>query len=148
MFKKYLYGFGIIRIMQAIGRYFYLYEVKGKKEYIDKAPKALITLEHLISEYNGTNGETTNTSEIKQFLNQDGKIKLWPSKKMKKDKIIEYLSEKFEAHKIYTEKEINEILNNWHTFNDSPLLRRELFERKYLDRKRDCSEYWVNINKN
>ncbi len=50
-FKKHLYAFGIIRIMQAIGRYFYLYEVKEKKEYIDKAPQALKTLKYLIEKY-------------------------------------------------------------------------------------------------
>ena len=52
-FKKHLYGFGIIRIMQAIGRYFYLYEEKDKKEYISKAPKALETLCYLIDNYGG-----------------------------------------------------------------------------------------------
>ena len=54
-FKRYLYAFGIIRIMQAIGRYFYLYKEKDKKEYINKAPKALKTLNYLINNYNGSN---------------------------------------------------------------------------------------------
>ena len=92
------------------------------------------------------NDKSLTLNEIKQFLDNDNKVKLWPSKKFKKDNIIKYLSTKFDIERRYTEKEINEILNKWHTFNDSPLLRRELFERKYLDRKRDCSEYWVDIS--
>lgn len=80
---------------------------------------------------------------IKNFLDESGVVKSWPSKRSKKEKVLEYLSTKFEKDKIYTEKKINEILNRWHTFNDSPLLRRELYEYKFLDRERDCSKYWV-----
>ena len=82
---------------------------------------------------------------IKNFLDNDGIVKSWPSKRSKKEKVLEYLATKFEKDKIYTEKEINEILNKWHTFNDAPLLRRELYEYKFLGRERDCSKYWVRI---
>ena len=43
---------------------------------------------------------------------------------------------------MYTEKEVNAILNRCHTFEDWALLRRELFERGYLNRERDGSTYW------
>ena len=48
----------------------------------------------------------------------------------------------FAAHRIYTEKEVNAILNVHHTFGDPATLRRELVNMKLLDRKPDCSEYW------
>ena len=54
-----------------------------------------------------------------------------------------YLSLKFNKGVIYSESEVNEIIKNWHTFGDWALLRRELFEAKLLDRKKDCSEYWL-----
>ena len=44
--------------------------------------------------------------------------------------------------KKYSEKEINNIINNYHSFNDTCLLRRELISKNYLHRKNDGSEYW------
>lgn len=84
---------------------------------------------------------------IKNFINEDGIVKSWPSKRSKKLAVLEYLATKFEKDKTYTEKDINNILNEWHAFNDAPLLRRELYDLKYLDREKDCSKYWVIENK-
>ena len=41
----------------------------------------------------------------------------------------------------YTEKEINKIIDQLHSFEDIALLRRELICRKYLSRLDDGSEY-------
>ena len=49
---------------------------------------------------------------------------------------------KFEANQKYTEKEVNGIINGFHTFGDQATLRRELVNMKLLRRKSDCSEYW------
>jgi len=56
--------------------------------------------------------------------------------------IIEFLSTKFECDKHYSEKDVNVIINRYHSFNDVPLLRRELISRQYLARKDYGSEYW------
>ncbi|ANW99868.1 hypothetical protein CSTERTH_12930 [Thermoclostridium stercorarium subsp. thermolacticum DSM 2910] len=60
------------------------------------------------------------------------------SKKKDKLRVLEFLSDKFEKGKIYTEKGVNEIIKEAHTFNDAPLLRRELYDNGFLDRTRDC----------
>ena len=49
---------------------------------------------------------------------------------------------KFAANRKYTEKEVNAIVNGFHTFGDQATLRRELVNMKLLGRKSDCSEYW------
>ena len=41
----------------------------------------------------------------------------------------------------YSEKEVNSIIKQHHTFNDIPLLRRELISKKYLFRTDDCFKY-------
>ena len=41
---------------------------------------------------------------------------------------------KFEFGRTYRELEVNAILKGWHGFSDWALLRRELFERRLLDR--------------
>jgi hypothetical protein len=80
--------------------------------------------------------------EIKTFLNSDAQITAWPAKHAKKAIVIEYLAGKLEEGKEYTEGEINEILNKFHTFGDPALLRRELYERRFLDRDTNGSKYW------
>ncbi|MBR5934386.1 MAG: DUF2087 domain-containing protein [Treponema sp.] len=81
------------------------------------------------------------TEEVKKYLDKNGKIIVWPKRKEDKTIVTEYLATKFESGKIYSEKEVNDIILNWHTFNDHTLLRRELVERKFLTRTPDCKQY-------
>ena len=66
----------------------------------------------------------------------------WPKKPSEKEIVIQFLSNKFEYDRKYSEKEVNKIINKFHIFNDIALLRRELVSRKFLSRKDDCSKYW------
>ena len=77
-----------------------------------------------------------------KLIDQSGSITRWPKKRFDKQLIIKFLSEQFEIDRKYSEKEVNDIINDHHGFNDIPLLRRELVSRKFLARKDDCSLYW------
>lgn len=79
----------------------------------------------------------------KQFLDPEDRVKLWPKKKELRMEILSYLAEKFDSDTTYTEKQVNEILVRYHTFNDYFLLRRELIESGLLLRTRDGSAYWL-----
>ena len=79
---------------------------------------------------------------LKNFLDEDLKLKQFPTKRKMQNYTLYYLASKFEKDKLYTEKEVNELLNQWHTFQDSALLRRELFDRGYLNREPNGSQYW------
>ena len=79
---------------------------------------------------------------MNQLINKLDEIIRWPKKLSDKKNVIKWLSEKFEFDKKYSEKEINKILKQHHSFNDIALLRRELVFRKYLQRKIDGSQYW------
>jgi len=78
---------------------------------------------------------------IRGFLTADGKLISYPSKRKKKNAALLWLSYFFEEGKTYTEKEVNEILNSACTFKDPALLRRELYNLRFLERTKDCSEY-------
>lgn len=78
----------------------------------------------------------------KTFINADGIVFRWVKKEAEKEAVMQYLQTKFEVGKHYTEREVNDILKMWHSFNDHALLRRELFDRRYLERTADCREYW------
>ena len=80
---------------------------------------------------------------ISAFLDEKGKIRQWPAASKNKIAVVYYLASKFEKDRIYNEKEVNEIINQWHTFNDYFLLRRSLIDYKFLGRTRNGAEYWV-----
>ena len=79
---------------------------------------------------------------MNRLINKFDKIIRWPKKPSVKKIVINWLSNKFNGEIKYSEKEINEIIDRHHSFNDIALLRRELISRKFLSRKDDGSEYW------
>ena len=79
--------------------------------------------------------------DVLRFLNDSGLVVVWPKKHADKQLVCEYLATKFEASKVYHEREVNEVLKVWHTFQDWPLLRRELIERALMTRNTDGTEY-------
>lgn len=80
--------------------------------------------------------------ELKSFLDESGKLTAYPVKYKKQIFAMFYLAEKFESGIRYTEKEINSVLEGWHTFDDWAMLRRDLYDRRFLDREQDGSSYW------
>lgn len=86
------------------------------------------------------------TSILRNFLNADGKLTAFPAKRKMKIYALFYLSEKVEADRDYTEREINDLLLSWHTFGDPATLRRELYDYHFLDRSRDGRLYRLGKN--
>ncbi|MGE5678343.1 MAG: DUF2087 domain-containing protein, partial [Pseudomonadota bacterium] len=58
--------------------------------------------------------------------------------------VLAHLAGKFEEGRIYREKEINGIINEWHTFRDYFILRRLLVDYGFLSRTTDGARYWVS----
>jgi len=83
-------------------------------------------------------------SQLNNFMDEDMKVKIWPSKKLMKIEVLKYVASKFEANRIYTEKEVNAVIDEWHTFNDYFMIRRGMIDYKLLGRTRTGSEYWKN----
>ena len=85
---------------------------------------------------------STPSPILAPFLNEQLQLTAWPAKPKKQMLVLEYLAEKFAYEKKYTEKEVNNLLNEFHTFGDPALLRRELYMKRFIDRKVDGSAYW------
>ena len=79
---------------------------------------------------------------MNKLITEGYEIIRWPKKPSEKEIVIQFLSNKFEYDKKYSEKEVNKIIDKFHLFNDIAPLRRELVSRKVLSRKDDGSEYW------
>ncbi len=83
-------------------------------------------------------------SPLRNYQGQDGRFQLMPGKRQKKlqSLMIEYLSEQFDTERTYSEKEVNTILDEHHSFEDSASLRRFLIGHKMLARTIDGRKYW------
>ncbi|MGD1931690.1 MAG: DUF2087 domain-containing protein [Leptolyngbyaceae cyanobacterium] len=85
---------------------------------------------------------------LKNYLDDQGRLTAWPSRRNKgqfQQWALEYLASQVEPDLYYSERQINELLGQHHTFGDPALLRRELFERGLVDRVKDGSAYWLNL---
>lgn len=68
------------------------------------------------------------------------RLKVFSKKEKKKIVILRKVASKFEADRLYTEPEVNDILEDiWY---DYATMRRYLIEYGYLDRSKDCKSYW------
>ena len=76
----------------------------------------------------------------KKNLLKDGKILRWPKKTAEKEAVLGFIASQIPPEGRLPEKEINQIILQM--FEDFALIRRELIERGYLARTRDCREYW------
>ncbi|USB33583.1 DUF2087 domain-containing protein [Paenibacillus sp. YPG26] len=70
-----------------------------------------------------------------------GPLKSFSMREKQKLIILNELSKRFEPDRIYSEKEVNEILSA--AFEDYALLRRYLIEYGFMNRQPDGSEYWL-----
>ena len=80
--------------------------------------------------------------QLKPFLDENGKLRQYPKKRKPKMLSLYYLASKFEPQIEYSEEEINRIIEAWHTFNDWAMLRRDLYDNHFFDRKENGSIYW------
>ncbi|MPN52919.1 hypothetical protein SDC9_200582 [bioreactor metagenome] len=82
-------------------------------------------------------------ADIGVFLDGDGKIKQLPEPLRTRRPVLAYLAGKFEPGRIYAEKEVNAVIDVWHTFGDYFILRRLLVDGGYMARRPDGSAYWL-----
>lgn len=68
-------------------------------------------------------------------------LKNFPVKEKKKLVVLGQIIQEFEVQRQYTEPEVNAILQS--IFHDYATLRRYLIAYGFLDRTKDCKEYWV-----
>ncbi|TAH35386.1 DUF2087 domain-containing protein [Candidatus Saccharibacteria bacterium] len=57
--------------------------------------------------------------------------------------VLAYLAGKFERDRMYTEREVNQVLNQWRTYGDWATVRRALVDHGFLIRDRNGTNYQV-----
>jgi hypothetical protein len=79
--------------------------------------------------------------ELRPFIDGEGRLVQWPARQKIQRQAIDYFARRFEEGREYHEREVNELLNCWHTFGDWALLRRLLFDWGYMDREPNGTRY-------
>ncbi|WDV47996.1 DUF2087 domain-containing protein [Clostridiaceae bacterium M8S5] len=85
--------------------------------------------------------EDENQKILKRYFTDEGYLKTLPSKEKRKIIVLRKVAKLFKPDVHYTEKEVNRVLERIH--EDHVILRRYLIEYGFLDRKNDCSIYWL-----
>ena len=80
---------------------------------------------------------------LSRFLDCDGRLVSFPSKRKMKIYALYYLASKIPAGVRFSEPELGDLLDRWHLFHDPATLRRELYNHRFIDRERDGSAYWL-----
>ena len=90
----------------------------------------------------GVHGRLTDNARraLLQF-DRDGRLIRWPTRFSVQRLAMWLLWTRFEGRRVYSEREVNEILKAANAFGDHVTLRRELVNHRLLARKSDCSEY-------
>ena len=83
------------------------------------------------------------SQELRRFFNGQGRLTTWPPSK-EKDKllILNHLITHFEIGRVYSAKEVSDLLLSYLTFNDPCIIRGALNEYHFMPRERDGSRYW------
>src|SRR5262245_13833969 len=81
---------------------------------------------------------------LRPFVDDQGRISQCPARQTVQRPAAALLARRFEPGRDYTETEVNMLLMDGHTFADWALLRRVLFDWRFLDRESDGSRYWMS----
>ncbi|HTN48655.1 MAG TPA: DUF2087 domain-containing protein [Burkholderiaceae bacterium] len=84
---------------------------------------------------------SANAKRALAQFDRNGRLLRWPTKFSVQRLAMWLLWTRFEGRRIYTEREVNEVLKGANAFGDHVTLRRELVNHRLLTRKSDCSEY-------
>lgn len=116
--------------------YYTVYQLDEKA--LEAKSRSLFSQENLNASVADVDAEAYDNKVIKDYVRKDGSLKTIPAQRKKLEAILRYIVKAFKVGKKYTEKQVNEILSQYH--EDTASLRRELIGYKLM--KRENGEYW------
>ena len=78
---------------------------------------------------------------LKKYFREDGKLDRYPIKAKDQIVVLRKVVTLFETGEKYSEKQVNAIIEG--IFEDYAILRRNLIEHGFMQRRPDGSEYWI-----
>ncbi len=84
---------------------------------------------------------SANARKALMQFDSRGRLLRWPTKYSVQTLAMWVLWTLFDGRRVYTEKEVNEVLKAANAFGDHVTLRRELINHRLMSRKSDCTDY-------
>jgi hypothetical protein len=84
---------------------------------------------------------TSLPRELRPFIDEFGRLTQWPARHRVQRMAVALLASRFEAGRDYSEKDVNALLQDGHTFADWAILRRSLVDWRFMSREEDGSRY-------
>jgi biotin operon repressor len=86
--------------------------------------------------------EAYDRKVLRDVLMPDGRLKIIPAQRKKREVVLRHILKQFEPGMRYTEKQVNDILARFH--EDTATLRREMIAYKMMDRAE--GKYWKIVD--
>lgn len=98
-------------------------------ERLEQPPQVAEPVDHL------------RVERVANHFDDEGVMIRWPSKASQQQLCLWVLWSRLPAGVVLTERQVNDLLREAHSFGDHALLRRELFGAGLVSRTPDCREY-------
>lgn len=119
--------------------YYNVYQLDEKA--LEMKSRSLFSQENLAASVVDVDADAYDRKVIAAYTRPDGSLKTIPAQKKKLEAILRYVAQKaFKVGKRYSEKQVNDILKNFHA--DTASLRRELVGAGLMKREGGGGEYW------
>lgn len=118
--------------------YYNIYHLE--KELLYKRLHTLFSSEQIAAVTADINLDAYDNKVVKDFSTAEGKLKTIPAQRKKLEAVLRHVVRSFETGKRYSEKQVNEILSQFHP--DTASLRRELVGYKLMQREGGGGDYW------
>lgn len=119
--------------------YYNIYQLENAA--LEEMAKRLLSKETLPIMASDINMDAYDQKVLADYSLPDGQLKTIPAQRKKLDVVIRHVGKSFNPDVIYSEKEVNQILEKFH--QDTATLRRELIGMGLLERSTGGSKYWL-----
>lgn len=117
-----------------------LHRVSQKIADLEHVPMEVLEMDWDTSRIDTLPLDEEDRKVLRDYI-RNGQLKEIPAKRKKLMPILRWLALEFKPDVIYTEKEVNDLIRQFHA--DYATLRRELIDNGYLRRERGGSKYWL-----
>jgi DNA-binding HxlR family transcriptional regulator len=118
--------------------YYNVYQLDEKA--LELKSRSLFSQENLAASVVDVDADAYDNKVVKDYLRKDGGLKTIPAQRKKLDAVLRHVAKAFKPGKRYSEKQVNEILKNFHA--DTASLRRELVGSGIMKREGGGGDYW------
>ena len=118
--------------------YYSIYQLE--REALSRITQRIFSNEQITSVTDSLDMDAYDNKVIRDFSVADGHIKTIPAQRKKLEAILRHIVKKFEPGVRYSEKQVNEILQQFHP--DTATIRRELVGSRLMQREGGGGDYW------